>query len=500
MAACVVVSGCSTTEMVVVTTSTTTPLTSVAELEPATGAGQGSAGGDRSMAEIEVTPADDVAALVAEARPGARFRFRAGEYRGLSIEPGDRMTFLADPGVVLTGAAFVEGFVAEEGVWTASSPVPVRTDPVAGEEWGYCDDDRPACVFPEDLFIDGVALQRRLPSEPVGPGEWSIDPVSGRIVLGDDPNGRLVELSHVPYAFHGEADEVTISGFVIERYATPGRQGAINPRVGRIDGAGIDWVVSDNVVRWSHGWGVKLEDGMDLVGNILEFNGQGGIGGVAEHVVVADNQVIGNCTAGYRCFGWEGGGMKLHVDDAAVTGNLVADNLGHGIHTDIGCERVVIEANLVRDNLGAGIHHEISGSAVIRGNVVTGNGFAPGRPEEPGILVLSSSEVEVVGNLIDGNALGVVLRQDERVEDGILSDVTVIDNTIRSDGGPAMVMGGSPGEGFTGEWATGLVIDANHYILGGGVTVPFRWEGVPATIEEWQTVGNDADGVFELSS
>ena len=49
-------------------------------------------------------------------------------------------------------------------------------------------------------------------------------------------------------------------------------------------------------------------------------------------------------------------------------------------------------------------------------------------------------------------------------------------------------------------WATGLEIDANHYILGGGVAVPFRWEGVPATIAEWQSAGNDAAGVFELSS
>ncbi len=475
--------------------TTTAPLPTV-QVDPSRAAGIGVDRAADPAGVIEVTPQDDVAAIVAGADEGAYIRFLAGEYRGVVIEPKDGMTFVADPGVTLLGSKPIDGFVAEGSGWVAEAAVTPRTDPVQGEEWGYCDDDRPACVFPEDLFLDEAALIRVITEGEVGPGRWFFDTAEGRIVMGDDPSGHRIELSHAPYAFHGQADGITIAGFRIERYATPGRQGAINPRVGRIDGAGIDWSVADNVIRWSHGWGVKLEDGMSVTGNRLESNGQGGIGGVAENVVVSGNRVTGNCTAGYRCFGWEGGGMKLHVDDAMVTGNLVDGNLGHGIHTDMGCERVLIDSNFVVDNLGAGIHHEISGEAIISGNVVTGNGFAPSRPAEPGILVLSSSDTEVVDNVVDGNALGIVLRQDDRVTDGILRDVGVYRNSVRTDAGPAMVLGGSPGEGFQGEWATGIVFDSNNYVFGLGIEAEFRWEGIPVDVEGWQAVGNDPGGRF----
>jgi trimeric autotransporter adhesin len=478
--------------------TTTTPLPT-GEDDPSLAAGLGVERAADPVGVIEVTAQDDVVAIVEGAEEGSYFRFLPGEYRGVVIEPKDGMTFVADPGVTLIGSSLVEGFVAADAGWVAVAPASARTDPVQGEEWGYCDDDRPACVFPEDLFVDDAALIRVISEDEVGPGRWFFDMAAGRIVMGDDPAGHRVELSHAPYAFHGQADGITIAGFTIERYATPGRQGAINPRVGRLDGAGIDWIVADNVIRWSHGWAVKLEDGMAVTGNRLEFNGQGGIGGVAENVVVSGNRVTGNCTAGFRCFGWEGGGMKLHVDDAIVSGNLVDANLGHGIHTDMGCERVVIDSNVVVDNQGAGIHHEISGEAIISGNVVTGNGFAPDRPAEPGILVLSSSDTEVVDNVVDDNALGIVLRQDERVTDGILRDVGVHRNSVRTDTGPAMVLGGSPGDGFQGEWATGIVFDSNNYVFGPNVESPFRWEGIPVDVEAWQAAGNDPGGRFVFS-
>lgn len=449
---------------------------------------------------IEVSPNQDVVALVAESPEGSYFRFLPGEYRGVVIEPKDGMTFVADDGVVLTGAVGVEGFTAEDGTWSVVSPVAARSEPVEGEEWGFCDEGREACVYPEDLFIDGTQLVRMATEDDVTAGRWFLDPATGRLVIGDDPAGRSVELSHYPHAFHGQADSITIAGFEIEKYATPGRQGAINPRVGRVQGAGVDWTVADNAIRWSHGWGVKLEDGMEVSGNVLEFNGQGGIGGVATNVVITNNRVAGNCVAGYRCFGWEGGGMKLHVEDAVVSGNTVEGNLGHGIHTDRWCQRVRVESNLVTDNQGAGIHHEISGSAVISGNVVTGNGFAPDRPQEPGILVLSSSDTQVLDNTVEENALGIVLRQDERVQDGILRDVVVRSNAVTTESGPAVVFGGSPGTGFVGEWGTNLVFEANRYVFSEAVETAFRWEGRPVTVEEWKSFGNDLEGSFTITS
>jgi parallel beta-helix repeat protein len=448
---------------------------------------------------IEVYPTDDVSSLVAGAPEGATFRFNGGTYRGVVIEPKAGMTFLADDHVNLIGSVPVDGFTEAGGRWVAPAPISMDSEPVQGPDWGYCDDDRPACVYREELFFDGVALIRVDDLASVDAGTWFFDP-TGSIVAGSNPIGADVEISTAPYAFHGDADNVTVAGFVIERYATPGRQGVINPRIGRIGPAGLNWTVYSNVLRSNHGWGVKLESGMVVRSNLIESNGQGGIGGVATDVVIERNHIVENCTAGFRCFGWEGGGLKLETDDIVIRENVVERNLGHGIHTDRGSDRVVIAGNIVSANQGAGIHHEISGDAEIVDNIVIQNGFAPDeRPSEPGILVLGSWNTLVERNQLSGNALGIVLRQDDRWDQGILQKVTVRNNEITTFTGPAAVMGGDAGAGFSGTWGADVVFEGNAYTFEFDVDdeAPFRWEGLPVGIEGWQELGNDVSGTFD---
>ncbi|MDH5294269.1 MAG: right-handed parallel beta-helix repeat-containing protein, partial [Acidimicrobiia bacterium] len=169
-------------------------------------------------------------------------------------------------------------------------------------------------------------------------------------------------------------------------------------------------------------------------------------------------------------------------------------NLGHGIHTDRGSDDVLIEGNLVRANLGAGIHHEISGAAMIADNTVVGNGFAPGRPPEPGILVLGSSSTTVASNMVEANALGIVIRQDERVDEGVLRSVAVSDNTVISAGGPVAVVGGSTGVDDDRAWLAEVQFSANSYVLTSGDM--FRWDGLPVDAGGWQAAGQDSEGRF----
>ena len=461
------------------------------------GAGQGAGGGAAGAADAVVRPGSDVAAIVDGADAGDRIRFMAGVYRGVEIVPKDGMTFVADGGVVLRGSTPLDGFARQGGRWVAAAQRAGDDRPAQGEEWGFCDDGRDACVQPEDLFVDGAPLTRVTSVSQVREGTWYFDTAAGRVHLGQDPAGHRVELGTTRYAFHGDADDVTIDGFTIEHYATPGRQGAINPRVGRVGAAGTGWTVANNRVRHNHGWGVKIEAGMRLVGNVLRGNGQGGVGGVADDVLIEGNDVVDNCTAGFRCFGWEGGGLKLHGDDITVRGNTVRANLGHGIHTDIGCDRAVIRDNVVTDNQGAGIHHEISGSAQITGNTVRGNGFRPTGASEPGILVLNSHDVTVRGNTVEANARAVVLRQDRRTDQGILRTVTVSGNDVTLDGAGSVVVAKEDGVDAPG-WSQGVTFADNTYQVSSaaGQARPFTWRGTAMTIDEWRGTGHDTGSDF----
>ncbi len=456
----------------------------------------------RRSDDLVVTPEDDVAAIIASAPVGATIRFTSGTYRELEIEPKDDQTYIAEPGAVLNGSRVLTGFRREGAVWTLGGQVHGSPEAVEGNEWGFCDEDRPACVFPEELFVDGERLLR-VPSErAVEPETWYFDYEGDRIIVGTDPTGRQVETSVARWAFHGESDRVEIRGFEIVQYASPGRQGSINPRRGgRIGPAGRSWTVVGNTFRNSHGWAVKMEDGMTLADNVIAGGGQGGVGGVAEGVLIEHNLIEGNCTAGFRCLGWEGGALKLSTSDATIRANVVRGNFGHGLHTDIDCVDVVIEANLVVDNQGAGIHHEISGRAAIRSNTVVGNGYRPDGERDAGIFVLSSSDVLVEDNVVERNANGIFLRQDHRTSEGLLERVVVRGNEVIMGAGAKSGFAFSERALFVDPSAAQIVFEANRYVLTEGVAEeqPFQADDDRLDVDGWRTSGRDVDGSFVVS-
>jgi parallel beta-helix repeat protein len=132
-------------------------------------------------------------------------------------------------------------------------------------------------------------------------------------------------------------------------------------------------------------------------------------------VLIDSNQIVGNNTAGFR-YGWEGGGTKFkETHRLVVSDNYVANNFGPGLWTDIDNIDSLIETNTVENNSYIGIFHEISYAAVIRDNIVTGNGFDYTVDLwGAGITVAASSDVEVTGNVLAGNAGGIVAIQQNR--------------------------------------------------------------------------------------
>jgi len=112
----------------------------------------------------------------------------------------------------------------------------------------------------------------------------------------------------------------------------------------------------------------------------------------------------------------------------------------------------------VHDNTGAGIMYEVSRGATITNNVVWHNGSASdGWVWAAGILLSSSSDVEVSGNLVAWNLDGIsVVSQDRADAPGTVSGNSVHDNTVAL-GTP--VAGDSSDKtllAFNDDWTSGM--------------------------------------------
>lgn len=435
---------------------------------------------------VVVTPDDDLAAIVAGAPPGATFVLAEGIHRPDTVVPGDGQTFLGRPGAVLSGAVLLESFTFRDGLWVATGQT---ANP---RVHGNCESDRPRCGHANELFLDDRVLRHAGSRAAVGPGTWFFDYAADMIYVGDDPSGRRVELSVVPAAFQGAADQVTIRGLTIEKFAVPAQQGAIDSRSNNEDiVGGSGWSIRDNVVRWNHGIGIAATTGAIVAGNAVYENGQMGLAAKGAGVTFENNEVYRNNTAGFSS-GWEAGGSKFaFTSGLIVRNNHVYENFGPGLWTDIDNIDTLYEGNRVIDNDRMGIFHEISYNAVIRNNEVRGNGFDFDEwVWGAGIIVSTSPNVEVYGNIVEGNADGIIGvhqdRSDAPASYGPLQlvNLAVYDNLIADNGGWTGI-GQDVGSNAVFTDFNNRFFE-NTYRQDGG---HFFWLNDPRSLAEWESFG-----------
>ena len=223
--------------------------------------------------EVAVHAGDDISRLVEQHPPGTEFRIQAGTYRLQSITPKDGDSFIGEPVAILNGAQLLAGFSRSGHLWVVAAQATQRS-----ANRGTCTPAHPSCSNPEDLFIDNVPLLRVANQDEVGPGKWYLDYATQKAYFADEPAGHTVEMSLRPYAIKGGAANVRIEGLTFEKYACEAGDGAVD---GRADSGQLsrNWAVQNNVVRLNHGMGIRMGDGMQVVGNKILQNGQMGVGG-----------------------------------------------------------------------------------------------------------------------------------------------------------------------------------------------------------------------------
>ena len=464
---------------------------------------------------IDPSSMDQLANLVQIVGDGpTRFLLPPGEYREISVVPRAGQSFVGASGpepTILNGSRLVTSWERGDGeTWIAvgQSHRPwgfldgnekVRRDP-SDDEWGTCQSgERDVCKLPELLFFDDVPLRRVKERSQLEPGRWYFDYAADEIIIADDPTGREIEFSATPRAFSGNVDDVRIENMVVRQYASPMRQGAIQPRRGRIEeDPGQNWVISGVEVAWNHGYGIKVDIGMIIEHSWIHDNFQMGIGaGSSTNVIIRRSEISGNCAGssvmGALCDGNSGGGVKLDFSDRPILReNFVHGNDPHRIHIDQFSTDAVIVGNVTIGNSRAGLHFEISSGALIEGNYVAGHG-------EAGILVISSSGVSVSGNHVTGNVSAILVRQDERCRSGrpeCVHQLLVQDNYV------------DIGEGDTGlTWSSRRAPDpftvgadnhfeSNVYVVAPGNcrSEPFLWSQSTLDWSDWSGRGLDSDG------
>src|SRR5206468_1827793 len=112
------------------------------------------------------------------------------------------------------------------------------------------------------------------------------DYAADKIYIADNPAGHTVEAGKLADAFHGSASNVTIENLVIEKYDPEIQYGAIR--------GDQNWTIQNNEVRLNYAAGITANDGSQIIGNYVHDNGELGVAGVGNNILVQGNELARN--------------------------------------------------------------------------------------------------------------------------------------------------------------------------------------------------------------
>ena len=290
--------------------------------------------------------------------------------------------------------------------------------------------------------------------------------------------------------FGGYQDGVTVRGFTVRNFTRDGNRNRLelgsggqrgprhSDRYANQDGA----LVRDNFIHHNFRYGIVA-------------NGYGRE--VGDRIAIDGNEIAFNNTARHD-EGDEGGTKLLKVWGLDVRCNHVHHNYGNGLWTDGDNVDVVYEHNIVEHNQGIGIFHEISYDAIVRNNVVRHNTIAEGRSLFYGsqLHIQNSQNVEVYGNVIDGETHGIGIVSTDR-GGGIYgtfraANIDVHDNFIKMRGATGTA-------GKRQVTASDITFRDNRYVVPDSGR-HWTWGAiVPSSWRQWQAIGNDVGGTRTIS-
>lgn len=455
----------------------------------------------RACRGVPVRVGDDLQEKIGRHPPGTTFCLAPGVHRlRRPVAPKSGDAIIGRRGAVLSGSQVLDHWrEVGAGRWSTTGRLPARPG-----THGTCRPAEPDCALAEDVFFDKHRLRRVRSRSAVTAGTVFADYRTDTVTIGRAPRGHLVEQAVAPALVRGTADDVTVANLVLEQSANPAQAAAVESRHVRPESSGSRWRVLGNEVRLNHGVGIGVADESTVRRNLVDRQGQLGIGVWGHDAVIRDNEIAFNGTAGYSA-DWEAGGAKIwETDSATLAHNLVHDNRGPGLWTDGGNIATSYRYNEIDDNWGAGIQHEISYDATITHNDIVGNGRRDkGWAWDAGIQIQSSGGVGVIDvayNRVADNANGITLIDsggragEEPAPHGphVVRNVWVHDNTVTMF--PGQTTGAVEDTDDPGIFTRNdNRFDDNTYCLPSVTGRYFSWAGEDLSWNRWRRIGDGHD-------
>lgn len=462
----------------------------------------------RKCKGVRLRPKMDIPSKVEDESEGTKFCLDPGVFRiprGLVLKEDQALIGSLKRATIISGARKVTAS-PDGGLWVIEGQKTLGTSGFGiGNECRPVEglDPKGMCVHVDQVFVDNRSLWQVGSLGELSAGEFYWDYSENKIYLAENPTGRKLEVSVTGDRAIEGGSGITLEDLVVEKFGVPVQDAAIS--------ASSDWMIVRVEARLNHGVGIRMGPGTVIRDSYIHHNGQLGIAGGQEPcsqatgIKLLNSELSYNNTAGYN-WAHEGGATKWNnTTGLIVRGNYVHDNYGPGLWTDYENIDSVFEDNKVVHNLAGGIIHELSYDAVIRNNVVIGNGF--GHPIQDdvwgaGISIQRSMNVEVYGNRVLNNNAGITAVHDFAGPDCFsepheVANTIIRDNTIRQKEGVATGLRLRNTDDTSFYESKGNEWSRNRYLLGDVVLgLHFFYNGW-VTATRWKEVGYDIGSSFD---
>jgi Bacterial Ig domain len=481
---------------------------------------------------VNIYSGGDIPAVV-EANPaGTAFIIHPGTYRVGTITPKTGDSFIGSTScappktacpAILNGSRLLTSFeksgsyyyVTNQAQNNAVTIPSTKCEPMnPGYPIAY-----PGCIYPEDLYFDGTPLVHVTSLANVGTGTWYFDYSSNTIYFYDNPAGHTIEASVVPSAFsYGPANNVTIQGLTIEKYATPIMGGAIGGiPIGYFGSPsrGANWQVKNNEIELNHANGIVPNFGWQILNNYVHNNGNLGIGAgigggnadgsgtLSSNVLIEGNEIAYNNFAHVSPHYGAGGSKVLFTYNIVFRGNYSHNNEGSGFHDDTDNYGALYDNNISADNTEQGIFHEVSFHAIMRNNKLLRNGYI--HPNGTfwlygaNLLSSTSQNVQAYCNTVEVSAAGgngIDILTQPRTENIASQGNTFHHNTVVFDGNSGVTGGArsNPTASLEVNFFQVNAFDYNTYHLPELSRHAFAWNDKYNTFAEFQAAGQELHG------
>jgi len=470
-----------------------------------------------SAGTVDIFPGANIPAVVNAAPAGTTFIIHPGTYRLASpITPKTGDIFSGQAGAILSGARLLTAFETSGSYHMATGQTQQGRITI---DSSICDTGYPRCNYPEDLFIDNQPLVHVSSLGGVKAGTWFFDYATNTIYFSNAPAGHKVETSVQPAAFQGKANNVTIKGLIIEKFATPVMTGAISG-AGTAFGsptAGANWTIQNNEIRYNHSDGIRINFGFHVISNKIHNNGNlaigGGVGGGnadgtgtrASSILIQGNEMSFNNYAHFKAH-YGAGGSKFFLSRGMVfRNNYVHNNVGVAMHLDTGNYGAVYDGNTVADNSDEGIMHEISFAATMRNNKVLRNGYI--YPDgsfwlyAANLLSATSQGVTAYCNTVEvaaqgGNGMNILTQH----RNGYIPSINNYyhHNTLIFDGNSGNTGAARGDKTITGFFSSNK-FDYNTYHMPALTRKAFAWNDKMNTFAQFKAAGEEAHGTADTN-